>query len=86
MVVPDRNPSEALEAGNGVEVGTVAGVALAVVVEGARLDIGLRSAADGVAPAVCALGILVDKITEMENVVYGLLSCGVAKGVEEAEG
>ena len=63
MVIPDRDPCKVLEARDGVEVGPVTGVALAVVIESAGLDIGLRGAADGVAPAVGALCVLVDEVT-----------------------
>jgi hypothetical protein len=86
VVVPDRNPGVVLVRGEKIEIGAVGSETLAVVVEGGDDAFGLGDAVDAVAVAVVTVaGVLVDVVTEVNDVVDRVLSYGVSVGVEEAE-
>lgn len=54
MVIPDRNPSKLLMAGKQIQVGSVGGNALAVVIESEDGSVRLRDASHAVTPATKA--------------------------------
>lgn len=87
MIVPNRNPRVGLMGSEEIEIGAVGSEALAVVVEGGDYAFGLGDTVDAVAVAIITIaGVLVDIITEMDDVVYRVLSHRVSVGIEEAEG
>lgn len=85
VVIPDRNPREVLVAGTQIQVGLVGGVALAVVVESEDGVVRHRDTVNAVAPAVHAVLVLVEVVTEMEDIVHGVLAHRVSVGVEVTE-
>jgi hypothetical protein len=86
VVVPDRDPRVVLVGGEKIEIGTVGSETLAVVVEGGDDTFGLGDAVDTVAVAVVTVaGVLVNVVTEVDDVVDRVLSYRVSVGVEEAE-
>lgn len=85
MVIPDGDPCIVLEAGNGVGIETVAVVSRTVIKQRSNFGIGLGYTTNGPAPAVGTLGVLVDEITQMDNIVDRLLASRIAKGGKETE-
>jgi hypothetical protein len=79
VVVPDWDPSELLVRCGKVLIGAVGGNALAVVIERVRLPIGLRVATE----AGVAL-VLIDVVSEVNNVVDRVLLDRVGIGIEVA--
>jgi hypothetical protein len=73
VIVPNGDPSEVLVARNQVEICSVGRESLSVVIQGCNLFVGLRNTADTVAPTIIPLGILIYVVTEMNDVVYGIL-------------
>lgn len=55
MVIPDRDPGEVLVAGNEIQVGSVGGMALAVVVKSKDGVVRLGDTSQAVAPATKAM-------------------------------
>ena len=43
-------------------------------------------ATDGLTPTVFTIGILVDIVSQVNDVVNAVFSCGIAEGVEESKG
>jgi hypothetical protein len=62
MIVPHGNPRKLLVASKKIEIGTVSGKALAIVVECRDLLVRKRDAADGLTPAVVTVLVLVDVV------------------------
>lgn len=69
-----------------VKIGAVCGQPLSVVVQGIDLTIRLWDPTDSFSVPIIAIGVLVDVVTEKDNIVNRILTRDVAIGVEEAEG
>ncbi len=85
VVIPDRDPWEVLVASNQIQVGTVCGVALAVIIKRIDLSIWQWDTTNSLSPAVIAISVFVDIVTKVKNVVDGVLADWISVGVEEAE-
>lgn len=58
-------------------------MSLAVIIKGTAFGIRLGDSSNRPAPTISPLSILVDEITQVDNVVNGVLSGRIAKSVEE---
>lgn len=85
MIIPDGDPSELLVAQLEVIIIAVGGKALAIIVQRDDCFVRQWDAIDGVPVAVITLLVLVDVITQVDHVVYGILACGIANGIEKAK-
>lgn len=68
-----------------IEVGPVGRNTLPIVVQSVYLPVGQRHSSDGLALAIVAVFVLVDVVTQVDDIVDGILSGRVAECVEEAE-
>ena len=73
MVIPDRDPRELLMTGQEIQISTVGRQSLAVVVKGVDFAIRLWDTSKAVAPSVVSIGVLVDVVTKMNDIVNGVL-------------
>lgn len=53
---------------NEILIGSVGGMSLAIIVESIDLAVWLGNAVDRIAVAILALGVLVDVVTQVDNV------------------
>lgn len=70
VIVPYWDPRELLMTGNQVQVGSVCSYPLPVVIETVDFLVRERNSADALTPAIVAVLILVNIVTEMDNVIY----------------
>lgn len=69
MVIPDGDPGKVLVAEEKIEVGAVRRVTLPVVVEGVDFSVWLGDAAYGSAVPIFAVFVLVQIVSEMDDIV-----------------
>lgn len=60
-------------AGNKVQIGTVCRNTLAVVVQAENFLVWQRNTTNAITPAVVAILVFVDIVTEMNNIINGVL-------------
>lgn len=83
---PNCNPWELLVGQQEVEIRAVGSVPLPVIVECGNDALRLWHTVDTVSVAVVTVtSVLIDVVTNVQHVVYGVLASWVAKCVEEAE-
>ena len=73
VIIPDRDPRELLVTCDEVEIGAVGSNSLAVVVECCNFLVGKRDTANCLSPTVVAVLVLVNVVTEVDNVVNRVL-------------
>lgn len=73
VIVPNRDPRELLVAGNKIQVGAVGCKSLAVVVQSVDVTIRLWDTANAVTPAIFAVLVLVNVVSEVDDIVYRVL-------------
>lgn len=73
MVVPYRNPRELLVASHEVQISAVSSEPPSIIVKSEDLAIWLRDAANAVTPTIVAILVFIDVVSEMHNVVDGIL-------------
>ena len=86
VVVPYGNPRKVLMTEEKVEVCSVGGEALSIVVEGEDCPVWQRDPPDALTPTVVAVLILVDIVAQVYHVVHRIFAHRIAKGIEEAKG
>jgi hypothetical protein len=74
MVIPHWNPWELLVAGHKIQISAVCCNSLTVVVKSQDLPVRQRNASHTVAPAIVSVLVLVDVVSEVNDIVYRVLS------------
>lgn len=82
VIIPDGDPRKLLMAQQEVQVGPICGMTLAVVVQSIDLAIWKRNSSDAVAPAIIPVGVLVQIVSQMEDVVHRIFSHRMSVCVE----
>lgn len=85
MVIPYRDPRKLLVAQQKVGVGAVCSQSLSVVVQGVDLPIRLGHPTNALPIPVFAVGVLVDVVSQMDDIVDRVFARSVTVSIEEAE-
>lgn len=86
MVIPDWNPREGSVTQLQVQIATVSGVALTVVVQSVDDSFRLGHATNGLSVSVISVTrVLIDIVSKVNDVIHAILSRRIAVCVEEAE-
>ena len=86
MVVPNRDPGKRAVAEEQVLICSVGCVTLTIIIQSVDFSIGQGYAANGITPAVSAILVLVDVISQVEHVIDRVLPHRVPVSIEESEG
>lgn len=86
MVIPDGDPGEVLMTQNQVMVRSVGGMSLPIIIKSIDLSVRQGDAADGVAPAILTISVLVDVVSKMKHIIDGVFAHRVSVRVEVSKG
>lgn len=86
MIIPDGDPREVLMTQNQIMVRSVGGMSLPIVIKSIDLSVRQGDAADGVAPAILTISVLVDVVSKMKHIVDGVFAHRVSVRVEVSKG
>ena len=73
VIVPNRDPRELLVASYKIQVSAISREPPSVIIESEDLVVWLRDTTNTVAPTIVAVLVLVDVISEMHDIVDGIL-------------
>ena len=85
VIIPHGNPGVHLVAGKKIQVRAVSRKTLTVVIQSIDLTVGQRNTSNGLTPAVFTICILVDVVSQVNNIVDRIFPDRVSKGIEETE-
>ena len=85
MVIPNWYPRESRVTQQEVLVGTICRNALPVIVQGENGSVGQGNPVNTLSIPIIAIGIFIDVIAQMNDVVDGVFSCRISERIEETK-